>query len=75
MILFEPEEAGEEIRLAAGDERARHIREVLRGKPGMRVRVGIVDGAVGEAEITETGEGGWRCAVLGGRFPNDRGWT
>ena len=69
LILFEPEEAGEEIRLAAGDERARHIREVLRGKPGMRVRVGIVDGAVGEAEITETGEGGMALRCSWGAVP------
>lgn len=67
--MFEPEEAGEEIRLAAGDERARHIREVLRGKPGMRVRVGIVDGAVGEADIAETGERGTVLRCRWGAVP------
>lgn len=69
LILFEPEEAGEEIRLAAGDERARHIREVLRGEPGMRVRVGIVDGAVGEADIMESGEGGTALRCRWGAVP------
>lgn len=55
--------------MAAGDERARHIREVLRGEAGMRVRVGIVDGAVGEAEIAETGDGGTVLRCRWGAVP------
>lgn len=69
MILFEPEEAGDEIRLAADDERARHIREVLRGEAGRRVRVGVVDGAVGEADIVESGEGGTVLRCRWGAVP------
>ena len=61
LILFEPWEVqGEEARLAAEDVRALHLREVLRAEAGKRVRVGVVDGAKGEAEVVEAGTGGVR---------------
>lgn len=37
--------------LVLSDDRARHLREVLRVSPGRRVRVGVIDGGVGEAEV------------------------
>ena len=51
IILLEPDElpASGEIQLA--DHRAEHLRKVLRVKPGDRVRVGVVDGLQGTAEV------------------------
>ena len=34
------------------DDRARHVREVLGATPGLRVRVGIIDGALGTATVS-----------------------
>jgi RsmE family RNA methyltransferase len=51
-ILFEAHEVtvtGGAVRIEG--RRARHVREVLRGRPGQTVRVGILDGPVGEATI------------------------
>jgi RsmE family RNA methyltransferase len=59
LFLLEPGELGEpagrepgaEVELAAGDRRARHLREVLRARPGQVLRAGAVRGATGRAEI------------------------
>lgn len=54
LLLIEPEEVdGERARI--GGERARHLREVLGALPGKRLRVGVVNGAQGEAEVRTVG--------------------
>ena len=52
-ILLEPSEmrAGRTITLGPRDPRAVHIRTVLRGSEGLSVRVGVVGGAKGRAEV------------------------
>ena len=52
VILLTPTEiAGDRVVLT--DERARHIREVLRGKFGHEVRVGMIDGPFGTGTIED----------------------
>lgn len=52
LLLLDPAEleAGEVV-LAAGERRARHLREVLRVSVGQRLRAGLVGGPTGEAEV------------------------
>ena len=49
-ILLEPEELRDGI-ATLRDERFAHIRDVLRAKPGERLRAGVVDGPRYEAEL------------------------
>ena len=71
LLLLEPDELGQpraggaivaEVELAADDRRARHLREVLRARPGQTVRAGVVRGATGRAEVLAD-EGRMRLAV------------
>ncbi len=50
LLLLTAQEAVEP-RVRLQGERARHIREVLRGQPGDQLRVGILNGALGRAII------------------------
>jgi len=71
LLLFEPDELSRagaaaieaEVELAADDRRARHLREVLRARPGQTVRAGVVRGAIGRAEVL-TDEGRMRLRVV-----------
>lgn len=56
LLLFDADElapaaAGATIELRADDRRARHLREVLRARPGQSVRAGVVRGPTGRAEL------------------------
>ncbi len=51
IILLEPTELDENKIAVLTDERARHIRDVLHGKGGQPVRVGLLDGPRGTAII------------------------
>ncbi|HTV24868.1 MAG TPA: RsmE family RNA methyltransferase [Polyangiaceae bacterium] len=51
LILLEPNELPPDGEIQLGDRRAEHLRKVLRVKPGDRVRVGVVDGLQGTAEV------------------------
>lgn len=54
LVLVEAHELegdGDERRVVLADHRARHLLEVLKVTLGARVRLGIVDGAMGEAEV------------------------
>ncbi|MBR6021580.1 MAG: 16S rRNA (uracil(1498)-N(3))-methyltransferase [Kiritimatiellae bacterium] len=64
LILLEAEEVGADgiVALGRGDARARHVETVLRARVGQTVRVGVVGGRTGTAEVLETGEGGLRLA-------------
>jgi 16S rRNA (uracil1498-N3)-methyltransferase len=61
LILFET--AAEAARLAPGDPRARHIRDVLRMRPGDELFVGVVNGPRGRATLADDEGGGLRLAI------------
>jgi 16S rRNA (uracil1498-N3)-methyltransferase len=46
-VLVRAEDVGADGRIRLADRRAAHIREVLRGVAGQRLRVGVIDGACG----------------------------
>ena len=54
VLLFETDFVGTD-RVALGDVRARHIREVIRPALGDTVTVGLVDGRLGEAQVLGLG--------------------
>lgn len=51
LILLQRGEVDERGRACVLDHRAEHIREVLRANPGDEIRVGLVDGPLGEAML------------------------
>ncbi|GMV15186.1 MAG: 16S rRNA (uracil(1498)-N(3))-methyltransferase [Polyangiaceae bacterium] len=53
LLLFEPSELDPSGRAVLTDERARHVREVLRAVPGQELRAGLVDGPLGVARVVE----------------------
>jgi len=61
LVLFET--SAEAARLTPADPRARHIREVLRMKPGDKLFVGVVNGPRGQAVIAEDGRDEMRLEV------------
>ena len=50
IVLFEPSEIVEQ-RTVVTDERARHIAKILRAAPGDSIRVGVVNGLIGQGII------------------------
>lgn len=50
-ILFEPSEVNVYGVAEFGGVRARHVRDVLHGSPGMTLKTGVVDGPIGTSEI------------------------
>ncbi|KAJ8602498.1 hypothetical protein CTAYLR_001250 [Chrysophaeum taylorii] len=54
VLVFAHEVDGDAARLEAKDSRAKHIVRHLRKKVGDSLRVGIVDGPIGEATVSET---------------------
>jgi 16S rRNA (uracil1498-N3)-methyltransferase len=52
ILLFDPAELPPEGEVQLADHRALHLLKVLRVKRGDRVRVGLIDGPRGEAEVT-----------------------
>ena len=60
LLLLDPAElaADGRVTLPAGDRRARHIRAVLRARPGQVLRAGVAGGATGRAEVIAIAEGG-----------------
>jgi len=61
LVLFET--VAQAMHLAPGDPRARHIREVLRMKPGDKLFVGVVNGPRGHAVIAEDDPAGMRLDI------------
>jgi len=51
LLLLDPGEIGANGHALLRDSRARHLIEVLRIQPGSTVRIGVLDGDVGEAEV------------------------
>jgi RsmE family RNA methyltransferase len=58
IILLEPHELPPSREVELGDHRGIHLKKVLRVKPGDRVRIGVVDGLRGEAEVLAVGAHG-----------------
>ncbi|HEY6004496.1 MAG TPA: 16S rRNA (uracil(1498)-N(3))-methyltransferase [Anaeromyxobacter sp.] len=56
LVLIEPEELGADGTARLGGRRLAHVREVLGAGPGERVRVGMVGGRLGEAEVLSASE-------------------
>jgi 16S rRNA (uracil1498-N3)-methyltransferase len=56
LVLIEPEELGADGTARIGGRRLAHVREVLGAGAGGRVRVGVVGGRLGEAEILSASE-------------------
>lgn len=51
LILFHPNEVDAEGRVVLSDDRAWHIRKVLRSEVGQKLRVGVLNGALGQGTI------------------------
>ena len=51
LILLEPGELAADGTAVVADDRARHIREVLRAAPGDTLRIGLVEGPLGHANV------------------------
>lgn len=67
LLLVEAHELSDDGRVTLADERARHLREVLRVSVGSEVRAGCVDGPIGTARV-EAVEGDavrLRCRLVG----------
>jgi len=56
LLLLEPEELSGDGTARLAGPKARHVREVLRAARGQRIRVGVVGGRMGEAEVISAGE-------------------
>jgi len=56
LLLLEPEELSGDGTARLAGSKARHVREVLRAASGQRIRVGVVGGRMGEAEVISAGE-------------------
>ncbi len=56
-ILIEQSELGDEGELRLADDRAWHIRKVLRSEVGDDLRLGVIDGPTGLARVTSIGDG------------------
>jgi 16S rRNA (uracil1498-N3)-methyltransferase len=55
LVLLEPEELAADGTARLVGRRARHVHEVLAATPGDRIRVGVVGGRMGEAEVLAAG--------------------
>jgi 16S rRNA (uracil1498-N3)-methyltransferase len=66
-ILFEPSEIDKQSCVRFTDARARHLVDVLKVRPGSVVRIGMLDGPLGEGRVTRV-DGGTvdlACALQG----------
>lgn len=65
LVLIEASELDERGRAVLGGGRAGHMIGVLRVTPGARVRVGLIDGGIGTAEVerVDAGRVTLRCAL------------
>ena len=55
LILLDPGELGDTAEVTLADTRGTHLREVLKVTPGQSVRVGLIDGPLGSATVTNVG--------------------
>jgi RsmE family RNA methyltransferase len=65
LVLFTPSELGPDGGVTVSDRRAEHLLDVLKVQPGARVRVGVLDGPQGQAEVVAIGHGSvtLRCSL------------
>ncbi|HEY1302213.1 MAG TPA: RsmE family RNA methyltransferase [Vicinamibacterales bacterium] len=57
LILLDAREVSESNEVTLADARARHLLNVLRVIPGQTVRVGLLDGPLGEGTVESAGDG------------------
>jgi RsmE family RNA methyltransferase len=57
LVLLEPAELANDGTARLGGRRAAHVLDVLRAAPGERVRVGVLGGRMGEAEVLSASPG------------------
>lgn len=71
LILLEPRDLDAGGLAVLRDERARHIRDVLRAQPGDELRIGLLDGAAGRGRVREVRGDSvvLACALDGGPPP------
>jgi 16S rRNA (uracil1498-N3)-methyltransferase len=55
LLLIEPSELGEDSTVVLRGRRADHLNRVLRVRPGMRLRVGVLGAAAGRGEVRAVG--------------------
>lgn len=55
LIILQPLEVDAEGRAILADERARHIRKVLKAEPGKQLRIGLLNGALGTGTVEVVG--------------------
>jgi 16S rRNA (uracil1498-N3)-methyltransferase len=73
LILLNPEEVQPDGLAVLSGTRARHVRDVLQAGEGTSIRVGVVDGPMGTATVTEgDGELRLQCRLDGGVPPVPR---
>jgi RsmE family RNA methyltransferase len=53
LILLTSGDVGSDGRARIGGDRARHIREVLKSRPGHEIRIGVIDGPTGTATVLD----------------------
>ena len=58
LLLLEPDDLSGDGVVRLADARARHLKEVLRVRPGDRLRVGVLDGPRGHAAVLQVDETG-----------------
>jgi RsmE family RNA methyltransferase len=69
LILLEPSELGADGTARLAGRRAAHVHEVLRARAGARLRVGVLGGRMGSAEVLEAAPGALVLAVTLDRDP------
>jgi 16S rRNA (uracil1498-N3)-methyltransferase len=52
LLLLRPQDLGNDNRVTLCDERARHIRQVLKAQCGDMLKVGLLNGQIGQAKMT-----------------------
>lgn len=57
LLLFDRSDVGPDDVVAATDEQARHLIQVLRVRLGQAVRIGLIDGPMGTGTVTDVADG------------------
>lgn len=68
-LLLEPEEVGDDALCVVRGRRAEHLRTVLRAEVGDTLRIGVVDGALGEGSLEHLDDREARIRISLGKPP------
>jgi len=64
LLLFEATELGSDAKVTLKDRRSHHIINILGCRPGDRIRAGVINGAMGKAEILAINGKGRKAEVV-----------